>query len=174
MVLRTSLFAAAIAAALALPAAGQPPPAGEERPPAAGVTNPELIRMLDTYAIVRAQEALQLSDAQYGQFVTRLKKLQETRRAQTVRRNRILQQLRRLTARDAAADEAAVRERLQALHAHDAAAGDEMRRAYRWLDEVLDPRQQARFRVFEEQMERRKLDLLIRARERIGGRRGRS
>jgi hypothetical protein len=31
---------------------------------------------------------------------------------------------------------------------------------------VLDPRQQVRFRVFEEQLERRKLDLLIRARAR--------
>jgi len=41
-----------------------------------------------------------------------------------------------------------------------------MRQAYDALDEVLDARQQARFRVFEDQIEQRKLDLLMRARER--------
>jgi hypothetical protein len=35
---------------------------------------------------------------------------------------------------------------------------------------VLDVRQQARFRLFEEQIERRKVDLLMRARQ--GARRG--
>ena len=34
--------------------------------------------MLDAWAIVQAQTALQLNDGQYGQFVTRLKRLQET------------------------------------------------------------------------------------------------
>jgi len=33
------------------------------------------------------------------------------------------------------------------------------------VDEVLDQRQQARFRMFEESIERRKLDLLMRARD---------
>lgn len=155
-------------------AAAQAPAERADRPAAQGISNPELIRMLDTYALVQAQDALQLSDSQYGQFVTRLKKLQETRRTNTQRRHRILQQLRVLTARDAVADERAVREQLDALHAHDATAADQMRRAYQSLDEVLDARQQARFRVFEEQMERRKLDLLMRARDRAGTRRGRS
>ena len=41
-----------------------------------------------------------------------------------------------------------------------------MRQAYDALDEVLDVRQQARFRIFEEKIERRKLDLLVRAQER--------
>ena len=40
-----------------------------------------------------------------------------------------------------------------------------MRKAYNALDEVLDIRQQARFRVFEEQIERRKIELLMRARQ---------
>ena len=40
-----------------------------------------------------------------------------------------------------------------------------MRKAYNTLDEVLDVRQQARFRVFEEQIERKKLELLLRARQ---------
>jgi hypothetical protein len=62
-------------------------------------------------------------------------------------------------------DDAVVRETLRALRAHDDRAAAELRAAYDALDEVLDPRQQARFRMFEEQLERRKLDLIMRARQ---------
>ena len=41
----------------------------------------------------------------------------------------------------------------------------EVRRASDALTSVLTPLQLARFRVFEEQMERRKLDLMTRARQ---------
>jgi len=34
------------------------------------------------------------------------------------------------------------------------------------IDQLLDIRQQAKFRIFEEQMERRKLELVMRARQR--------
>jgi hypothetical protein len=40
-----------------------------------------------------------------------------------------------------------------------------MRKAYNGIDEVLDVRQQARFRVFEDQIERRKIELMMRARQ---------
>jgi len=40
-----------------------------------------------------------------------------------------------------------------------------LRKGYSSVDEVLDLRQQARFRVFEERIERRKLELLMRARQ---------
>jgi hypothetical protein len=40
-----------------------------------------------------------------------------------------------------------------------------MRKAYGAIDEVLNVAQQARFRVFEEQIERRKIELLMRARQ---------
>ena len=40
-----------------------------------------------------------------------------------------------------------------------------MRKAYEAIDQVLDLRQQAQFRVFEELMERRKLELVMRARQ---------
>ncbi len=124
--------------------------------------------MLDTYAIVRAQAELTLNDTQYPQFVTRLKRLQEARRRNQRQRNQILQDLRKLTGPLAPTpiDEAVVRERLRALRDHDERATAEMRKAYETLDEVLDVRQQARFRIFEETIERRKLDLLMRARER--------
>ena len=50
----------------------------------------------DAYALVQAQEALQLTDDQYVRFVSRLKTLQETRRRHQQARNQIVQDLRRL------------------------------------------------------------------------------
>lgn len=152
---------------LLIVALGQGVPAERPGPPAnrPGLTNGELVNMLDTYAIVQAQEALQLRDAEFGQFVTRLKRLQQIRRRNTQTRHRIIQDLRRLT-QDATPDDAALRTRLKALADHDVAAADELRRAYADVDQLLDPRQQARFRLFEERMERQKLDLLMRARTR--------
>src|SRR5260221_1088527 len=64
---------------------------------AAGVLSPgEVVAMLDAYAVVQAQDALQLNDTQYGPFVVRLKKLQETRRRNQQARNHIIQELRRV------------------------------------------------------------------------------
>ena len=122
--------------------------------------------MLDAYAIVQAQTALQLTDAQYGQFVTRLKRLQETRRRNAQVRNRLLQQLRALVASDAVPDETGIREQLKALRDHDEQTVAALRRDSEALDEVLDARQQALFKLLEERLERQKLDLLMRARDR--------
>ena len=57
-----------------------------------------------------------------------------------------------------------LKERLGALQELESRAAAELRKAYNGLDEILDLHQQARFRVFEEQIERKKLDLLMRAR----------
>ena len=40
---------------------------------------------------------------------------------------------------------------------------EQIRQAYAEIDQVLTPRQRAQFRVFEEMMERQKLDMLARA-----------
>jgi hypothetical protein len=148
-------------------------PAGRDgRPAREGLTPMEVVAMLDAYAIVQAQEALALTDDQYPQFVTRLKRLQEVRRGNQRERGRLLQDLRRLVGpgpRNAAPqppDEAGVREKLKALRDLDDRTHAELQKAYASLDEVLDVRQQGRFRTFEEMLERRKLDLLVRARER--------
>ena len=141
--------------------------------PAADLRAAEVMTILDGYALVQAQEALQLNDAQYGQFVTRLRKLQETRRKGQQGRHRIIQELRKLAGPQAApADENALRTQVKALRDHDDRTAEEVRKAYDALDEVLDPRQQARFRLFEERLELRKMDLLMRARQ--GAARGRT
>ena len=145
------------------PASPAPAARGARAP---GVRPAELAAMLDAYAIVQAQTALQLTDAQYGQFVTRLKRLQETRRRSGQTRNRLLQQLRLLVAPAATPDEPAIRERLKALRDHDEQTAAAVRRDSEALDEVLDARQQGLFRLLEERLERQKLDLLMRARDR--------
>src|SRR5215213_5963513 len=96
------------------------------RPNAPLMSPGEVINMLDAYAVVQAQEALQLTEAQYGPFVTRLKKLHETRRRGQQGRNRILRDLRQLAGPQAPQpDENALRTNLKALREHDAKAAEE-------------------------------------------------
>ena len=71
--------------------------------------------MLDAYELVAGANGAAADRGQYAQFVTRLKRLQETRRRQPCGGTRMLQELRRLTAAAGTADEAALRERLKAL-----------------------------------------------------------
>jgi len=150
-----------------------PPVRGRAVNPA-GLSPVEVLNMLDAYALVQAESTLELRESQYGEFVTRLKRMQETRRRNQQARNRQVQELRRMTQPQAKPqDDAAIAERLKALKEHDARAAAELTRAYDALDEVLDVRQQARFRAFEDNLERRKIDLLMRARRGAAGRQGR-
>jgi DNA repair ATPase RecN len=127
----------------------------------------EIQRLFDAYLVMEAQRALDLSEQQYPQFLTRLRTLQDTRRRTQQERNQLMAQLQRLTnpRLPKPADESEIKARLTALHEVEARAAAEMRTAYSGVDEVLDVRQQARFRVFEEQIERRKIELLMRARQ---------
>jgi hypothetical protein len=142
-----------------------PPPEGRPSRPPGQLTPGDVVGMLDNYAAIRAQEALTLDDAHYTEFVTRLRTLQQIRRRNQQAHNRLVQDLRRLAGAQAAPpyDEGAIRERLRAMREQDDRAAVELRQAYDAVDEVLDIRQQARFRIFEEMIERRKLDLLMRA-----------
>jgi Spy/CpxP family protein refolding chaperone len=79
-------------------------------------------------------------------------------------RFRLVQDLRRLT-NDPQRDEAQMRDRLKALDDLDARAASELVKAYEAINQVLDIYQQAKFRVFEENMENRKLALVMRARQ---------
>ena len=171
MIARASaLRAVALAVAIVLTsttsfAQAEAPPTAPVRPNRAVPNNADLTTILDAYAIVQAQNALQLNDDQYGRFVARLNRLQDTRRRNLQARNRMMQELRKL-ANDPAVDDALIRDRLKALRDHEDQAAQALRGEYDALYEVLDPRQQVRFRAFENSLEQRKLDLLIRARER--------
>ncbi len=155
-----------IAACLCLVAAGaasaQPrAQRGGEEP---AIAPAELQRMFDAYALMQAQEQLKISDEDYAPFLTRFKALQDARRKALVERTRRIMDLRRL-GNDPRSDEGLIKERLKELHDLETRAADEVSKAYDAVDQVLDVRQQAQFRAFEELMERRKLELISRARQ---------
>ena len=130
----------------------------------ANVTPQEIRRMFDSYALMQAQDQLKITEEQFPKFLTRFKALQDIRRRTLQERNRRLQELRRLT-NDPQADEAPMKEQVKALQELEDRSLAETRKAYEAIDQVLDVRQQARFRVFEEQMEQRMLQLITRARQ---------
>ena len=107
---------------------------------------------------------MKLSDDQFPRFWPGTRALQEVRRRAQIERMRAL-------ARTAASrterqsDEPPFKDRLQALQDIETRTAAEVRKAYEGIDQVLDLRQQASFRVFEEQMERRKIELVTRARQ---------
>lgn len=140
----------------------QPP----ESAAAPGVSPGEIQQMFDAYVLVQAQDVLQLKDDQYAQFVTRLRALQAVRRRSENQRLMIVNQLRRLLqAGDGRVDETMILERLKSLDDLRTSSLSEIKQAQDGLDEVLDLRQRARFRIFEEEMERRKVELVMRTRQ---------
>lgn len=159
---------ASVSAQTSAPA--QPAPSQRVAPPtndaAEGLPEGQLLVMLDSYAMFQAQQQLSISDEKFGPFAGRLKKLQDARRRNQRERHRMVVELRKLlNTRSATAADDALLAQLARLKEHDRRAAAELQQAYDALDEILDPRQQARYRLFEEQIEQRKLELLMRARE---------
>jgi hypothetical protein len=152
-----------LAAASAEPAAqGQGRQNAPLRP---GVAPGEIQQLFDAMVVMRAQETLKLDDEQYPRFLTRLRALQEARRRTEVERTRILQDLRRMVQAADPKLDAQILDRLKSLDDVEMRAAADARKALESLDEVLDPRQRAAFRFLEEQIERQKVELLLRARQ---------
>jgi hypothetical protein len=166
--LGTWLALAGWSAAIAQEAAAPPPPGARGQARRAG----EVARLFDAYALMQAQEALGLDEAQYARFVGRFRALLEARRAHQANRARIVQDLARLTRGEVPPNEEALRERMKALDDVDAKARTEIAAAFAGVDELLTVPQRARFRVLEEQLERRKWELMARARQGSRGAQG--
>jgi Spy/CpxP family protein refolding chaperone len=172
--LRVTLSIALICvAAVAAPTVASAQPNAVQPAPAPGIPpgTPETItpgefnRMFEAYALLQAQNQLKLTDDQYADFIVRLRGLQNARRQHQQSRVRLIQDLRRLTSpQNTNPDEAAIRTALDALAREDATSHEAITKALAQVDEVLDVRQRARFRVLEEQLERWKVDLLSRVR----------
>jgi Spy/CpxP family protein refolding chaperone len=162
-----AVAAAAPSVAAAQPNAAQPAPAPSGVPPGTPetITPGEFNRMFEAYALLQAQNQLKLTDEQYADFIVRLRGLQNARRQHQQSRNRLIQELRRLTSpQNTNPDEAAIRTALDSLAREDATSHETITKALAQVDEVLDVRQRARFRLLEEQLERWKVDLLSRVR----------
>src|SRR5262245_62482998 len=78
--------------------AGQNGRPGRAAPPAvdAAVSPAEVQRMFDAYALMQAQDQLQISEGQFSTFLTRYKALQDVRRRTLQGRARVVNELRRL------------------------------------------------------------------------------
>lgn len=170
MSLRVRVVVACLVVASAMPlTAAQKPglPGGSPVGPATDDLSPaQLHQLFDAMLVMQAQNALDLTEQQFGQFLSRLRVLQATRRRNQQERGRIVGELQKMTnpRNPQVPPESDVRVRLKDLQELEARTAAELRRAYIGIDEVLTPLQQARFRVLEEQIERRKLELVARAR----------
>jgi hypothetical protein len=124
--------------------------------------------MVDAYVVSNLQESLGLTDEQFAKAVPLVKKLQTDRREYLVKRTQKLRELRRVL-RQGGASEAQVVELLREVKALDAEGPDATRRDLEALDAALTPIQQAKFRVFEMEVEQRMRELA----RRVGPRGGR-
>ena len=130
-----------------------------------GLTPREIQLQFDAYVIAQAENVLQISEEQYPQFVRRVRALQMARREARMRRNRLIAQLAQLARNRDNADEARLAAATRAIDEHERAVPGEIAKAFASLDEVLTPWQRARFRVLEDQLEQKKLDMVLRARQ---------
>lgn len=132
------------------------------------MTVPQVEQYFDDVVLFQAQSRLQLSDEQFLKFGPALRQLQDARRQQQRRRMQVLRDINALLGAPNA-DDTAISARLEELENVAADGARRVQDARAAIDAVLTVRQRARFRVFEENMERRKLDLLARARGQGGG-----
>jgi hypothetical protein len=154
------------AIAIALAATAAPGFARPQQVPGAGdptVSPAELQKLFDSYALVQAQQFLGISDEQYTKFLPRFMALQAARRQTLQQRNRVLNMIRKALNDNQPEDQ--IRSALKQLQDVEDRATGETRKAQEAVDQVLDVPRQAKFRIFEEQMERRKLELVTRARQ---------
>lgn len=156
-------YAVLVALLLALPAAwvrAQPAPRRDRG---------ELAKLIDAYIVSNLQEHLRLTDDQFVKMLPLLKRLQDDRRGLVRRRILLLDDLRRQL-RSGSPDETRLREGLARLKELDDEQHQTLREDMNAIDAVLSPAQQAGFRLFEVEVERRIREMVSRARSRGAGR----
>jgi hypothetical protein len=147
------------AAASKTPAQGASAKAGEPAVPMA-----EIRKMFDAYAVTQAEEQLKIKKDQLPKFLAQYKELTESRRMAAQEHNRLLLELRQHVA-DTKVSDTQLKDRLKALRDVEERSHADVRKAYDAIDNLLDVRQQARFRVFEQYMDRRLAQVIARARQ---------
>lgn len=158
MIRSGALLTLVLAAPLAFGQAGAPRP--EAQPPGEeGRPREDIGKMIDAYIISNLQEGLGLSDEQFVKLLPLVKRLQTDRRTFAQRRQRTVQELRRLLQSGGATD-ARVSELLRELKAAESEEPAAIRRDRDALDAVLTPVQQAKYRIMEVELERRLRELM--------------
>jgi hypothetical protein len=130
----------------------------------------DAFKMIDAYVVSNLQESLELTDEQFVKLLPLVKRLQSDRRALLQRRQQPLMELRRLLA-SGGATEAQITELLRRVKAAEEEEPSVLRRDRDAIDATLSPIQQAKFRVFEAEVEHKIRELMaqIRARRRGPG-----
>ncbi len=123
----------------------------------------EAFRMIDAYVIANLQESLGLDESTYVRAIPVVNNLQKTRREYFGERLGTLRKMRRLL-RSGTATEAQVRGTLDAFKALEVQGPERIRKQMDELDALLTPLQQAKYRVFEVEVERRLRELMRRGR----------
>jgi hypothetical protein len=129
------------------------------------VTNVQVQVLFDEYVISQSQRALQLSNQQFKVFLPKLIALQQVQRQHRLQRNKALADLHALVGPKApqGVDEASIAAATKVLDDLEAQMQQDEQRAFGALDAVLDTRQRAHFRLFLENMERQKVNMLVQA-----------
>ena len=144
----------------------QPSPKPQKAEPATVGHVPELrdetFRLMDAYLISNLQESLGLTDEQFAKAMPLVKKLQSDRRDFARRRMQALRSLRK-TLVSGSATEAGVADLLKEVKSASAEERAATVRNADALDAVLTPLQQAKFRVFEAEVDIRLRHLLARS-----------
>jgi Spy/CpxP family protein refolding chaperone len=124
----------------------------------------ETFRLMDAYLISNLQESLGLTDEQFARAMPLVKKLQSDRRDFARRRMQALRSLRR-TLVSGSATEASVADLLKDVKNASTEERAATVRNTEALDAVLTPLQQAKFRVFEAEVDIRLRHLLARSQD---------
>jgi Spy/CpxP family protein refolding chaperone len=147
-----------------------PAPPAEPRAERRGARE-DALRMIDAYVVSNMQESLALTDEQFGRLLPLVQRLQSDRRTVVQRRQRAVMDLRRLLA-SGSATEARVGELLRDVKAAEAEERSVLARDRDAIDGVLTPVQQAKFRVFEAEVERKIRALMAQVRAKRRGQGG--
>ena len=130
----------------------------------------EVEGMMEAYILSKLQDALDLTDEQFGSMVVAQKKLSDTRREYRRDRMQILRQMRQTLQREQAG-ESELQPLLSQLDTlRDDFASNEKSR-YAAIDSILDIRQRARYRVLEVEIQRRLAEMMRQVRGRGNDRR---
>ncbi len=124
----------------------------------------EVDGMIDAYILSKLQDALVLSDEQFGRMVVAQKKMQDARRSYRRERSEVLRQMQQALRSEHAGETelSPLLSRLDELHQSFLA---EERVRYRDVDAILDIRQRARYRILEGEIQRRLQQLIRQSRE---------
>lgn len=131
-----------------------------------GISPADVQSMFDAMLVMDAERFIGLTPEQFPLFVQRVKKLQEAKGNQMRRHNRAFGELRAMSnPQTGRADDASIDAKLKELEAIEVEAHAALSKALEAIDQMLTPRQRARFRLLEDNIEKKKLEFITKVRQ---------